>query len=164
MSSTKTQPSVIQPSAPSIVITSEGARMIRPVMIALAVACLFASFTFAAPTTVPAEVTPAAKKLLSTTADAYRNLKTLTLSGTITGDFDVDGQKQNHSARFSPTYAAPNKFRDQMEGDDLLGSTGQQMYVFSKSRNAYLMIDAPKSKVVSSELPDPFAQLLSSQN
>ena len=122
--------------------------MIRPVMIALAVACLFASFTFAAPTTVPAEVTPAAKKLLSTTADAYRNLKTLTLSGTITGDFDVDGQKQNHSARFSTTYAAPNKFRHEMKGNMIVGSTGEKVYALAVEDNAYVQKDAPKEELI----------------
>ena len=135
-------------------------------VILLAAACVFAKDPAAtAPaTTHAAEVTPDAKKVLDSVSSAYTKLKTLSMTGTITGEFDVDGQKGNESTDFTTTFAAPNKFKHETKDDSVLGSTGERLYVYAKPRNAYLTADAPKQKVMSDQLPEPFAQLIGSQN
>ena len=118
----------------------------------------------AATTQAAAEVSPDAKRVLDSVSSAYAKLKSLSMDGTITGEFDVDGQKGNESASFTTNFAAPNKFKHETKEDgSVLGSTGERLYVYAKARNAYLTADAPK-KVMSDQLPEPFAQLIGSQN
>src|SRR5437899_3031046 len=113
----------------------------------------------AATSTGPASTKPAAtvsadaKPILAATADAYQKLKNLTMTGDITGEFDVDGQQNHEALHFTSAYAAPNQFRHDVTDDALLGSTGTQLYFYAKERNSYLTQNAPKNKVLSSELP-----------
>ena len=116
------------------------------------------------PTTAPAEITPEAATVLKGLGETYSKLKRLDLVGSLAGDFDVAGRKENNKVDFSTAFAAPNKFRHDVKDEALLGSTGEKFYIFMKEPNMYLMKDAPKSKVMSDELPDPFAELIGGQN
>jgi peroxiredoxin/outer membrane lipoprotein-sorting protein len=118
----------------------------------------------AAPATAKASVTPEAAAVLEKVSSAYANLKSLDLSGNLSGEFDVAGQKENHKADFTTSFAAPNKFKHEVKDEALMGSTGDKLYIYTKDRNLYLTADAPKDKVMSDELPEPFSQLIGAQN
>ena len=81
--------------------------------------------------------------MLADVKQAYRKLTSLDLAGKITGDFDVDGQKESHSLEFTTSFSAPNLFRLETKDDAVFGSTGERMYVYAKSRNLFLAVDAP---------------------
>ena len=76
------------------------------------------------PATQPANVTPEARALLERIRDAYRNLQSLEMTGTVVGRFDIAGEQGRENGTFTGTFAAPNKFRHDMQQDMLLGSTG----------------------------------------
>ena len=86
-----------------------------------------------APTTKPAaastqgSVSSQAKAELEKVNAAYIGLNSLDLSGKITAHFDIAGQKQNQESEFTSIYLAPNKFRQQVKGDVLAGSTGEKL-------------------------------------
>ena len=118
------------------------------------------------PTTTAAQaaVTPEAATVLADMEQAYAKLSSLDLAGKITGEFDVDGQKANETSEFTTSYSSPNKFRHQMQQDGVVGSTGEKLYIYTKARNAYLSVDAPKQKTRCADLPEPFNDLLGQQN
>jgi peroxiredoxin len=117
----------------------------------------------AAPSTRPV-VSAEAAAVLEKMKAAYGKLTSLTLAAKVTGDFDVDGQKQNDNAEFTAAYAAPNRFRHEVKDDGFVGSDGEKLYAYTKGRNLYMTVDAPKQKVMLADLPDPFATLLASQD
>lgn len=112
----------------------------------------------------PAEVAPDAAPLLEKLAAAYKDLKSLTLAGTLAGDFDVDGQKANEKAELTASFAAPNLFRHAMNDDLIVGSTGEQLFVYEGGRKLYKTTEAKKERVPTTELPDPFDRILLDQN
>ena len=103
-----------------------------------------------APATAPAaEVSPEAEAVLKDVGAAYLKLKTLDLVGSMAGDFDVAGEKQNQKVEFTTAYATPNKFKHDVKDEALMGSTGEKFYIYTRERNLYLMADAPDAKVMS---------------
>src|SRR5687767_7891130 len=140
--------------------------MFRPALCLLALLSLTTFLWSAAPTTGASDskVTPAAAAALDKVKLAYNKLTALEHSGTVTGDFDVDGQQAQEKLEFNSTFSAPNFFRIQLGKADEIGSTGKQIYVFLKNRNMFLAVDAPKDRVPSGDLPEPFADLIASQD
>jgi peroxiredoxin len=112
----------------------------------------------------PAEIAPDAAPLLQKVSDAYKNLKSLALAGTLTGEFDVDGQKASEKIQMTASFAAPNQFRHAMKDDLLVGNTGEQMFLFEGGRKLYKTVEAKKEKTSLTELPDPFDRILLDQN
>ena len=104
-------------------------------------------------------VSPEAADVVAKVGRAYSNLKTLDLAGRLSGEFDVDGQKDSQHVDFTSAFAAPNQFRRDVTNDAVMGSTGQKLYLYAKERQLYTMVDAPKGKVANSELPDPFSRM-----
>jgi peroxiredoxin len=118
-----------------------------------------------APATQPAGTVDAkAQPVLEQVKAAYSKLEGLDLSGHISANFDVAGQAKKEEADFTSSFAAPNKFKHEMKDQLLVGSTGEKMYVFSPKENVYLSVDSPKGKFGSDDVPQPFGQILSSQN
>lgn len=118
-----------------------------------------------APATRPAGTVDAkAAPLLEQVKAAYNKLETLSLTGHVSANFDVAGDAKKEEADFTSSFATPNKFRHEMKDQLLVGSTGEKMYVFSPKENVYLSIDAPKGKFTPEQVPQPFGQILSSQN
>jgi thiol-disulfide isomerase/thioredoxin/outer membrane lipoprotein-sorting protein len=115
-------------------------------------------------TTKPAEVTPAAAPLLEKVSKAYAELKSLDLAGTLAGDFDVDGQKENQKIEMTGSFAAPNQFRHAMKQDLIVGSTGEQLYIYEAGRKIFSKTDAKKERTRTSALPDPFGRVLIDQS
>jgi peroxiredoxin len=119
----------------------------------------------AAPATQPsAKISPEAQQLLDQLNEAYTKLKSLELAGSISGSFDAAGEKYVPSNKFTASFQSPNKFRHELTGDLLVGSTGEKAYAFLKPRNIYVLADAPKERSASSELPRPVPGLLALQD
>ncbi len=119
------------------------------------------------PTSQPSSVAPEARQLIDQVADAYLKLKGLELSGTLSKDFDVNGDAQKLDTTFSAAYGAPNKFRHTLkDGDEELtwGSTGAKAYAFQKSANMFVTSDVDAGRVATADMPDPLAELMPGQN
>lgn len=119
------------------------------------------------PATKPSAIAPEARELVDQMAEAYSKLKSLDLSGTLSKDFDVNGDAQKLNTTFTAAYGAPNKFRHTLkDGNEELtwGSTGAKAYAFQKSANVYITSDVDAGRVATEELPEPLAQLMPSQN
>jgi len=112
----------------------------------------------------PAEISADAAPLLQKLGDAYKNLKSLALAGTLSGEFDVDGQKASEKIEVTASFAAPNQFRHAMKEDLIVGNTGEQMFLFEGGRKLYKTAETKKEKTSVTELPDPFDRILLDQN
>jgi thiol-disulfide isomerase/thioredoxin/outer membrane lipoprotein-sorting protein len=124
-----------------------------------------AAATTEAATNVPlAKIAPDAAPILAQVKQAYAKLEGLALAGKVTGDFDVDGQQDNPSIEFTASFAAPNQFKHENKDDAVVGSTGEKLYVLLKQRNVYLTADAPKKRVMSDEMPEPFGNMIPEQD
>jgi len=108
----------------------------------------------------PATITPAAADVLSKVGATYSKLKSLEISGKLSGEFDVDGQQDKQTTDFTSSFSAPNQFRHEVSDDAIVGSTGQKLYIYVKDRRIYSMADAPKTKVAADTLPEPFSDVL----
>jgi len=119
----------------------------------------------AVPATQPsAKISPEAQQLLDQLNEAYTKLKSLELAGSITGSFDAASEKYGPSNKFTASFVAPNKFRHELTGDILFGSTGEKAYAYLRPRNIYVMGDVPKDKSASTDLPRPVPGLLALQD
>lgn len=117
-----------------------------------------------APRKLEAKIAPEAKKVLDDVAAAYGKLTSLELAGTTTFDADVAGKPDHFSDPFTASFAAPNKFRHEMKGNMLAGSTGQKAYVLAVEENAYVQKDAPKDRVAMSDAPRAVWDVVAMQN
>jgi thiol-disulfide isomerase/thioredoxin len=107
-------------------------------------------------------VSDTARPVLEKMREAYGKLAGLQTTGTWTADIDVDGETVRESAKFAGSYAAPNRFRHETEGDLLFGSTGEKIYAFKQ--NQFLMNDAPKARVSAGDLPTVYGTMLKEKN
>jgi thiol-disulfide isomerase/thioredoxin len=121
---------------------------------------VLAAIVLLIPARLNAAVTPEAKTVVAKVGEAYSKLKTLELSGKLTGDLEIDGQTDHPQTTFTSSYSAPNRFKSEAADDAAIGSTGEKLYLYEKDHRIYTMADAPKDKVAISELPDPFGQIL----
>jgi len=111
----------------------------------------------------PATVSPDARKLLTQISQAYSGLKSLSVSGKISSDFDIDGQKDSHQSDFNGIYDAGGKFRHELKGDAILGNTGEKIYAFIVTDNSYITHDAPAAATLDSIDPQ-IAHVVRKQN
>jgi cytochrome c biogenesis protein CcmG/thiol:disulfide interchange protein DsbE len=121
----------------------------------------------AAPATAPAtapSVTPAARALLDQVRDAYAAVQSLDVAGTLTFDADVAGKQENHKVAFTGSFAAPNKFRHQMEDDLLIVADGDKAFAYKIDEKKYLPLEIPKERAAAGELPDIVGMNLQEQN
>ena len=114
----------------------------------------------AAPAAV--EVTADAKAVLEKMKEAYGKVAGLQMSGTMSAEWDMDGDVGRESAEFTSSYAAPNKFRHETKGDLVFGSTGEQVYAHQS--NVYQTGEAPKDRKAVGDIPAPFGSLLKVKN
>lgn len=118
-----------------------------------------------APATQPAVVLGEdVRPLVEGVVGAYRELKSLKLEGTITGQFDVLGRQRTETSRFISAYLAPGVFRHAIEGDVEVGSTGEKLYAYTRRSHAYMTADVPDERPTVDKLPAPLAAVLSFQN
>jgi thiol-disulfide isomerase/thioredoxin len=139
-------------------------------IVALVVAALSRSRAQPAATQPAIVVSPQARNLLNQVRDAYASLKSVSISGTIDGRFDIDGVRKNSVGQFTGLYSSSGRFRSEMKGvttgdagdpastqpstDALVGSDGAKVYLFLPALNQYLQTDAPKGKVDLDSLGD----------
>ena len=136
------------------------------------------------PATKPAVEVPAdARQLLDAVRDAYKNVKTLKLAGTLTSDIDVNGEQINESAEFTAAFAGPLTFRHQTReraaganggaaggaaagprDATAFGGTGKKLYAFEPRYKYYYLTDAPAERPKSSDLPEQLRGLLTQLN
>ena len=111
-----------------------------------------------------AKISPEARAVLDEMKSAYAGLKSLQLTGTTAFDSEISGKKDHQSDTFTASFAAPNKFRHEMKGNMIAGSTGEKMYVLSVEDNAYVQKDAPKDRVNPGEAPKAIWDVVGLQN
>ncbi len=111
-------------------------------------------------TTMPAD----AVKLGEQVTDAYGQLKSLVLSGTISANIDIAGQQNKQSQSFKASYAAPGKYRHALGADFLLGSTGSKIYAYDSKDKTYVQVDAPAKRGPLSQFSIPVPRILDMQN
>lgn len=105
-----------------------------------------------------------ARKELDAITAAYKKLTGLEVAGTLSADLLVGGQAKKQQQTFTGSFAAPNKFRHEMKDDVTVGSTGEKLYAYVPSKNAYLTQDAPKDRVAASDIPNPMRSIVQMQN
>ena len=86
---------------------------------------------------VEVKVSPEAQAELAKVTEAYQKLTSLEVAGTMSSDISVGGEVQNQRSNFEGSFVAPNKFRHEMKGDIIVGSTGEKFYAFRPERNDY---------------------------
>jgi thiol-disulfide isomerase/thioredoxin len=91
-------------------------------------------------------------------------LSSLEVVGTLVADISVGGQVENERSSFVGSFDAPNKFRHEMKGDIIMGSTGEKLYAYRPARNDFKTADAPKDRVGSDKFPNPMRDVLQMQN
>jgi peroxiredoxin len=118
----------------------------------------------ATPPAPTANVAPDARQVIEQVDAAYARIQKLELAGTFSADFDAAGQKVKESKPFTATYSAPNKFRHSMQGDILVGSTGEKAYAYLESDKRYSQSDAAKDKPQLAQMPEPLPRVIQMQN
>jgi peroxiredoxin/outer membrane lipoprotein-sorting protein len=143
-------------------------RTLALLSLTLAVPIAFAADPETKPTTQPAKleakISPEAQKVLDNLTTAYAKLNSLQLAGTATFDSDVAGKKDHVSDPFTASFQAPNKFRHEMKGNMLAGSTGEKAYVLAIEENAYVQKDAPRDRVSADDAPKAIWDVIAMQN
>lgn len=121
-------------------------------------------------------VAPQARAILNQVRDAYASVKSLAVTGTVDGQFDIDGVQRSDRGEFNGLYASTGEFRNEMKeasagpsatqpsDDAIMGNTGDKIYLFLPGRNRYVQLDAPKGKVVLAALGGDLADILRNQN
>jgi thiol-disulfide isomerase/thioredoxin len=122
-------------------------------------------------------VSPEAREILGQVRQAYVSLKSLAVSGSMEGRFDIDGVQSSNRGDFSGLYASSGLFRSEMSKtsvgnsaatqpsvDAVLGNTGEKIYFFLPERNRYLLVDEPGGKVDLAALGDDMADVLRNQD
>jgi peroxiredoxin len=145
--------------------TRIGDFMLKQILLFAAVALFAVSFSQALadePSTQP--VDEKTKAEVDAMKSAYSNLKSLTLSGTVSENFNAGGIERHNSLAFDSAYQAPNKFHQQIKDDALVGSTGSKWYVYHAVKNAYATQDLGGDKLKSSEIPADLASAIQLQN
>ncbi len=111
-----------------------------------------------------ANISPEARQVLEKMRDAYSQLKTMELAGTVTTELNIGGQEQKSDQNFTASFQSPNQFRHDFNDQILVGSTGEEYYVYSRSDNAFLQSPIEEDRPIAEQLPRPLAQVLQSQN
>jgi peroxiredoxin len=114
--------------------------------------------------TTPAKVSPEARAELDQVTEAYRNLKGLELAGSLSMEVVTSDGTERKQGTFVASFAAPNKFRHEMKGDMILGSTGEKTYAFQPEWKSYQQAETPRERGSAKDIPDPVGQLLQQQN
>lgn len=111
-----------------------------------------------------AKISPDAKAELEQMKAAYQKLSSLDVAGTYSAIFMTGGNVENKTAAFTGVFTAPNKFRHEMSGDIVIGSTGEKVYAFRPEKNDYKTADAPKDRVEAGKMPSPMRDILQMQD
>jgi len=114
---------------------------------------------FADPTNRPEDV----QKLLDEVGRAYAQIQSLKLSGTISRDFDVNGEVTHEEAPFEAAFQSPDRFRHSAQGDAIVGADGKQTYFYFESYNRYTQTPVGEKKLAEA-MSDDVKSVLLGQN
>jgi thiol-disulfide isomerase/thioredoxin/outer membrane lipoprotein-sorting protein len=121
---------------------------------------LFATQSFGAePATAPAtKISDDARKVIKEVSAAYAQIQSADLSGTITGRFDVNGEKKVFDDKFKAEFARGQGFRHEMADDLIAVGNTKTVYVYHVRQRAFSQADAGAA------LPDEADDALRAQN
>jgi peroxiredoxin/outer membrane lipoprotein-sorting protein len=111
-----------------------------------------------------ARIDPEAQGLFKQVVEAYAKLKSLQVKGTLALAIDDADGAQNRETTFTSTFLNPNKFRQEMRGQPLMGCDGRKVYVYSDFSRSYVQADVPPEHLVFDKLPPEVGAVLPSQN
>ena len=111
-----------------------------------------------------AEVSEEAQRVLNQMRDAYAQLESLELSGNIKGNFDVAGREQQLDQQLTGSFKGPYRFRHEVADEIVVGSTGEMVYMYNPSANAYFRSDVAEGEPLNEKQHGPVLQLLQTQN
>jgi peroxiredoxin/outer membrane lipoprotein-sorting protein len=119
-----------------------------------------------APTTLQTvnQLSGHAKFILTVLGKTYGDLNSLSLTGTISGTFDVAGEKKQEQAAFTSSYQSPNLFRHEIDHDIVLAGTGKKIFGYQPRANIYMAADAKEDKPEAADLPPAVVQILRMQD
>ena len=109
------------------------------------------------PTTKPAaaEVSPQVRALLDRTTDAYRGLKSLSLEGTVTADYEAGGREVHQAVDLHSARASADRFRSEISGEIVVAGTGEGVYVYVPTILRYYKGEPLGATVTPTNLGDP---------
>jgi len=125
-----------------------------------------------APATTKAATKPVAEVRMSAEAraelgrvtKAYQKINSIEVAGTLAADLSAGDEHHQYQETFSGSFVAPNKFRHEMRGDMIVGSTGEKIYAYRPQRNDYKTADAPDDRVPAEKYPSTMREILQMQN
>lgn len=112
----------------------------------------------------PRQVSEGARAILDQVRHAYISLESLEVTGTLSTDFEVAGRVEKTVKHFSGAFRAPDRFRHQVDGEFLAGSTGENSYVYNLRNNQYMLSAPATESAPLRNLPGNLIGLLQSQN
>lgn len=116
------------------------------------------------PAATHASISPEAQQILKQLHDAYADIKSLNVTGTLDAQLDIGGESRKEHADFTGSYQSPDKFRSEVKDQSLVGSTGETIYTYDPAKNVFTSTDAPKGKIDITSLGDDLTQQLEEQN
>jgi peroxiredoxin/outer membrane lipoprotein-sorting protein len=113
------------------------------------------------PSTAPA-VSADTRKMLDAIDAAYGKLTSLDMAGTISQDVRVGDRKQQAELPFTSSFMTPNYFRHEVQGNIVVGSTGEKAFAYLERQHLYSQSDAPKARGPIDAIAKPVPKLIDS--
>jgi peroxiredoxin len=104
-----------------------------------------------------------ARALMEKVRKAYQDLRAVQLGGTVSTHIEIGATVVKTSLGFTSSYEAPNKFRHDT-AEMLIGSTGDQSFVFNKRSNNYMQQQVRSNQSLTEALPAAAITVLHTQN
>ncbi|HUR46766.1 MAG TPA: hypothetical protein VMZ27_12890 [Candidatus Saccharimonadales bacterium] len=98
--------------------------------------------------------------LLQQMITAYQKLDVAELDGNIWARFEMEDGVREVNTKFNSAFHQPNQFKHVLQQDLLIGSSGETVFVFQKSANAFF----ETNQDLTAALPTPLPQMLQAQN
>jgi peroxiredoxin len=112
-----------------------------------------------------AVVAPEAEPVLDSLRDAYAQLKSLELAGTLSFESNVMGKAESRAVAFTAAFAAANRFRHELKDQNLVACTGTKAYLFVPAAHKYVESDAPAERAsLIAKLNEQVRDVLRQQN
>lgn len=105
-----------------------------------------------------------AEPIVNAVAKAYEDLQTLTVAGSLRGEFHVQGEQTVEEQPFTGSYRSPLMFRHKLADALAIGSTGKTFYIHGIAERMYDTAEAPEAETRMADLPQFVGQLLTMQN
>ena len=108
------------------------------------------------------EVTAEVANLLTQIIKAYEELNMAELDGNIWARFEMTDGEKEFTQKFHSAFHGPNQFKHVLEQELLIGSSGDKVFLYQNSANAFFETNV--NQVSAGTLPPLVVQLLQAQN